>query len=849
MLLSVRKNTVMIFRNDVRRELWRSFLGASVISVAATPNCSLIAATTVGRRLYLLNRDGEQVWKAPKTLDHEGWSVAISSDATVIAVGTADKNPGSGSVYVFNYQGHQLLNHAVGAPVWGVDLSPDGGILAASSWDNTEYRFTRQGQRYQKIPKATPLGTQKGLYGVRLVPPEADDSIVAAYDVGLLILSASGEVKKKVPCGAGLYNVAIARDSREVFVGCRDGRFLIHDLTSTTGEFHLSEYVASRPLCGVSVTADGRLLFLGSFDGRAYLADRRGRVLWSVETEGEVWSTAISADGGLVCLGSGDHSVRLYENAYNTAAYQEVEAVERELLNTREGVVNDQLELLVTLYLKYGLVEYGYHRLRYQLAEAAQNPVPYDEAGQRLLEQVSRHDPDHLWVQFELGKLRREQNDCYEAAYHFQQAARDPKFYSRAMNLSAEAFSRLELKTATSSCFRRAREQHLNSDAMRVLYNLGRSYEDSKQWMEALSCYELLVSWDAKYRNTWGRLQNVKSVLGSRTRETPPHKTDYTGLTTSLLGPDTPRDVDPKLEGVIAARTAEVLLQPGERHRIANIVDLLLRNENYCRGITGVGLDYTTELFLKYDYALPEDETKKFLETVNLFYFLSGIEEAGGVPRATLDIGSATGRYPMLFSWLGTAAAQGIDIESRAVEYARAKVERDLAEDVARPHFDIHDARYLPYRAPTFDFVTCMMGTFAHIPREDHGRVVENVFQALNPGGGLAISTWDLECEHLAFLSIYSETQKEQIRVNSPSCEEMRAVLEGAGYQDVEIRPFCMLPQGLIYDLGIANLRSGDIQLAAQADLAVRALYPGKHGEMFIAFGKKPGPNKAGAAA
>ena len=623
----------MIFRTDVKRELWRSFLGASVISVAATPNCSLIAATTVGRRLYLLDRDGEQVWKAPKPLDHEGWSVALSNDATVIAVGTADKNPGAGSVYAFDYQGHQLLNHAVGAPVWGVDLSPEGRVLTASSWDNTEYRFTRQGQRYQKAPKATSLGTQKGLYGVRLIPDGSYDSVIAAYDVGLLILSQSGELRKTVPHSTGLYNVAIARDSREVFVGCRDGRFLIHDLTSTSDASYLSEPVTSRPLCGISVTADGRLLFLGSFDGRGYLVDRRGRVLWSVETEGEVWSTASSVDGGLVCLGSGDHSVRLYENACSTAAHQEVEAIESELLGTTGGDVRDQLELLGALYLKYGLVEYGYRCIRYRLAEASPNPIPYDEAGQRLLEQAGRHDSSHRWVQLELGKLRKEQNDCHEAAYHFQQAAQDPKFYSRAMNLSAEAFSRLELKTATSSCFRRDREQHLNSDAMRVLYNLGRSYEDSKQWIEALSCYELLVSWDAKYRNTWERLQNVKSVLGSRTREILSPRTDYTGLTTSLLGPDTPRDVDPRLEGVIAARTAEVLLQPGERRRIASIVDLLLGNENYCRGITGVGLDYTTELFLKYDYALPEDETKKFLETVNLFTFFRESRKMTGFPR------------------------------------------------------------------------------------------------------------------------------------------------------------------------------------------------------------------------
>jgi hypothetical protein len=67
----------------------------------------------------------------------------------------------------------------------------------------------------------------------------------------------------------------------------------------------------------------------------------------------------------------------------------------------------------------------------------------------------------------------------------------------------------------------------------------------------------------------------------------------------------------------------------------------------------------------------------------------------------------------------------------------------------------------------------------------------------------------------------------------------MRELLTEAGFQEVQVRPFCMLPQIAVYDLGIENLRSGDIQLAAQADLAVRSLYPDKHGEMFIAFGKK----------
>jgi hypothetical protein len=134
-----------------------------------------------------------------------------------------------------------------------------------------------------------------------------------------------------------------------------------------------------------------------------------------------------------------------------------------------------------------------------------------------------------------------------------------------------------------------------------------------------------------------------------------------------------------------------------------------------------------------------------------------------------------------------------------------------------------------------------MMGTFSHVPREDQQSTLDQVFDALLPGGHVAISTWDMDCSHLSYLSIYNERQKDLIRQNSPSTERMHELLTAAGFQEVQIRPFCLLPQIAVYDLGIENLRSGDIQLAAQADLAVRSLYPEKHGEMFIAFGKKVG--------
>jgi len=201
----------------------------------------------------------------------------------------------------------------------------------------------------------------------------------------------------------------------------------------------------------------------------------------------------------------------------------------------------------------------------------------------------------------------------------------------------------------------------------------------------------------------------------------------------------------------------------------------------------------------------------------------------------TLDIGSATGRYPTLMTWLG-AQAYGIDIEPNAIEYAKKLV----TEGQEWPKYDVADAKNMAFGANEFDLVTCMMGTFSHISHKDQASVINSIYRSLKPRGCIAISTWDLECEHLAYLSIYNEKQKDIIRANSPSVIEIKNLLMSAGFSDVMVRPFCLLPQVVVYDFGTENLRAGDIQLIAQADLAVRSLYPGKHGEMYLAYGVKP---------
>lgn len=815
----------MLTRGFCLNERWHFHCDGSVISVSATPNCSYITAATVGRSVYLFNSAGEIIWHKT-ALDHECWSTAISSDGSVVAVGTASKKPADGTICVFDFRGEPVFTKRLDAPVWSVSLSCDAKVLVATCWNGIAYRFQKTNSGY------TPAGeysanTSHGLYGIRL-NRSGKIAVVCSYNDGIIILDDAWKEIARQKCNSGLYNIALTENSRLAIAGQRDGSVLLCDLDNFKQTKPIRIQGCARPICGVAISSNADLIVCGSFDGWVYLINECGLPLGKIETEGEIWSVACSDDAAVICIGSGDQTIRLIDNVCSTAPIAEITNLES-LVAKGDSEIETDLMRLVNLYCKYGLFEYGYRRIQ-KMQMNSEVPIPYRKASQELLHCALKKSKDNYWAHYELGLIAQSQTKYQDAIQHFQNAARHPNYASKAMTNCADSFNSLQLPTAVASCYRRARQQEIDADAKRVLYNLGRSYEDTKQWDEAISHYQLLASWDAGYRNTWDRLEHLLSVHRNSHAESTSRRVDYTGITISLLGPDAPRDIDCSLKEVLKARTAEVLIDQGERNQITQIIQKLRNNKPYCRGISGVGLDYTKELFLKYDYALPEDETKKFLETVNLLYLYGD-----SAPSVTLDIGSATGRYPRLMTWLG-AKAFGIDIEKRAIEYAKK-----LRETGSKwPNYRVADATNLPFKKPTFSLVTCMMGTFAHIDSKKQQKVIEQVFDSLLPGGFFAISTWDMECGHLAYLSIYNEHQKNTIRKNSPSISTITAMFEKAKFSNIVIRSFCMLPQVVVYDLGLENLRSGDIQLAAQADLAVRSLYPDKHGEMFIAFAQKP---------
>lgn len=813
---------------------WKFNCDSSIISVAGTPNLSCLVAGTIGRSVYLVNGEGISIWKEPVYVDNEVWGTSISEDGQIIAVGTSNKNPKDGTLYIFSRDGKQVWSTRVHSPVWNVKLSMDGSWLIATTWSNQLLLFKKAGTEYRKIKTVTIPGTA-GLYGGEFIENHRQ-IVVASYDKGLYFINYKGDIISESVLQQGLYNISYAKASDQLFIGRRDGSFGVINFADSL-EVRERPSISQRPVCGISATDNGSILACGSFDSRVIISNSDGEVLWEYRTKGEVWSTVISSSGSKIVVGCGDHILRAFNNICNVDAYKEMSALEKSIersdLFTDETAVQD----LIDLYRKYGTIEYGYAKLKKLFDQKPYLHIYHDKL--KSLLSGSIHSSEDFVTQYNLGLVLLEEKQFDEAIKHFQLAAINPSYRSLAQRKASECFWELGLKTAATSADRQSRQQHLDYEARHVIFMLARSYEDFGQWRKAGKLYEMLVAWDVEFRNARDKLKLAKAYnLGSVPDDNLVIRKDFAGYSISLLGPDVPRNVDKKLDNIIEARTQELMINPSEVSEVRLITKDLLSDKKYSRGIRKdfALLDYDQQLFLKYDYGLPQDEMKKFLETVNAYEYFSYAGRLSSAPLS-LDIGSATGRYPTLLKRMGFNA-YGIDIEDAAIIYANEK--KDALEEW--PKYICADALEMDLHLDAtlkFSLITCMMGTFEHINKRFQEELVKKLFKRLEPGGVCVISVWDTECPHLAYLTIYDESQKELIRENSSTQSEMQKMFATGGFSDIKIMPFGLLPHTFIYDLGIEKFEEEDVEIATQADLAARALFKDRNGEMFLTIGFK----------
>ena len=809
-------------------------IGHSVISVACTPNFSLIVAGAVDRQLYGLGPDGAKKWE--RRLDHEVWSTAVSADGNRIAAGTANKKPASGTVFVFDSKGEILFKDQIGSPVWGVALSADGSILAASGWNGKLYLYSEDDGNWRRVGEKE-IGTA-GAYGVTV----SDDAAVVAavaYSRALYFFNPKLEQVAEVPSDEFGYRTRITANSYTAITGMRNGAVRLDERKGHKRS--RTKKLSQRPICGVGITPTAKLCAAGGFDGHVHVLTGALDVLWSYRTEGEVWAVDMSYDGRFLCAASGDGKIYAIENYVTDAALEEIILLEANIgrdLKFQEK--SDLLTLLTDHYLRYGLIRYGLARIGYwqesrRIDEGLAIPCSVE-----LLEKAIEIEPRNSQAQYELAQYYERANDNWRAGLTYSTAANDLNLRQRAFLAAARCFAKSGHHAAAGSCFRRAREQNLHEDDLRILYNLARSLEDVANFEEAKLYYDILLAWDPRYRDVARRSLAIDRGDHENTRSGR-GEADYTGLTVNLLTPDTPRynDVDTSLHEVVRARAKELHVSEEERKQFKGVLKKYYGNQNGIREKTRNELGYNVESYIKYDFLLPEDEIKKELERVNTLALLEG-----KAIRRSLDVGAATGRWPRTFASQGIEA-YGVDIEAKAIEYAQQKLTKEERER-GFPILTVGNGLKLDFGYDNFCLVTCMMGTFSHLLKRDHETFFHEMRRVIRPNGYLLISTWDIECRHQTYLSMYTLTEKQMIDDNSLTQSQLVRTGTHAGFELASVVPICLVPDVFSFELGIKELHAEALNQMLSIDLAARSNFPEMHGQMFLTLFRKPDATMAG---
>jgi SAM-dependent methyltransferase len=194
---------------------------------------------------------------------------------------------------------------------------------------------------------------------------------------------------------------------------------------------------------------------------------------------------------------------------------------------------------------------------------------------------------------------------------------------------------------------------------------------------------------------------------------------------------------------------------------------------------------YDAVSYLLYEYGAPDDEAKKHMEA-ELMEKATADLEAG----RSLDIGCATGRWPEWFARKGFEA-HGYDISHESIELCQHRAEQlpDLSLT-----FELYDISGGVRLANYFDIITCMMGTFNHVPPESREPFLAGARNSLVEGGRFVVSVWNSSSPFCEYLGLDRQVAKENLRRNSLEPEAVVDLLRDCGFEIEKITPFCFLP-------------------------------------------------------
>jgi SAM-dependent methyltransferase len=243
--------------------------------------------------------------------------------------------------------------------------------------------------------------------------------------------------------------------------------------------------------------------------------------------------------------------------------------------------------------------------------------------------------------------------------------------------------------------------------------------------------------------------------------------------------------------------------------------------------------DYDALAYSRYETAGPADTAKKVLEAALMEEVLEKDLQKRSISRRALDIGCATGRWPVWLAQRGFEA-HGYDISRTAMEACETRAQRYPQLDLRFSRHNIIDEA-LEYNY--FGLVTCMMGTFNHVAPEEREPFLLHVAETLEAGGLFVFSFWNVVSPYCEFLELDGQRARDSLRQNAISKEELELLLETSGLRLCRTQPFCLLPNQC-YNVWEEDL--SDIDLITKVDYFLRSVLRDGHPQMYFCVVEQP---------
>ena len=243
----------------------------------------------------------------------------------------------------------------------------------------------------------------------------------------------------------------------------------------------------------------------------------------------------------------------------------------------------------------------------------------------------------------------------------------------------------------------------------------------------------------------------------------------------------------------------------------------------------GKALDYGVINYIKYEYPNRSDHAKKILEkNIVEGYLLNSHLPSDGKP-VSLDIGCATCRYPLWLSENGFHAV-GYDINDDAIRICQMRAEGNNAVHIEKKNILDHEPEY-----DRFSLITCMMGTFNHIPMSDQGRFVRWIYDSLKTNGVFIFSSWNRECPYTTHLHFYNREEREYIQRNTRTPDSIETLLKDSGFIVEKSVPISFLPDEC-YEAWLGEIEEADV---INMDQHFLDLLNGTNSQMYVFCGVK----------